>query len=149
MGELNAMWSAISKELKGSKGVDIGANAKTVDGIQDRLTSNSQNSSPELLMAAIEAAVAIDAEREAKAKASKARARLKLMMTSNNIESISMPDRKDISLKKTLSKKLTRAALKSILGEETATRVWENLGKKESISLDVPKKDEQDEPGGF
>lgn len=150
MGELNAMWGAISKELKGAnKDVDIGANVKTVDTIQDRLTSNSQNSSPELLLAAIEAAVAIDAAREAKDKASKARSRLQLMMTSNGINSIAMPDRKDIELKKTMSKKLTKGALASILGKETADRVWEKLDKKESTSLDVPKKYEQDEPGGF
>jgi hypothetical protein len=107
-------------------------------------TNNSADT--ELVMAAMRAAITADQARDANAKARDAKKDLELLMFSKNVESISMPDRDDIVIKTTNSKKVTKKAISDLLGESEAAYLWGKMPNKESKSLSIPNRREI-EPG--
>ena len=107
-----------------------------------KLTSNAGRADMDLIMAAVEATIATDVAKQANQKATEAKNKLKLMMQSRNIDSISMPDRGEISLKTNTNKSFTKKALTEVLGKEEADYVWDRLPNREYKSLTIPKKPE-------
>lgn len=134
------LWAKIAKEVKVDK------KQKKPETPPIKATSNNKALDTELLMTAIEACIAQDQLKELEVKARKAKSKLYALMKVKNIQAIVMPDRNDIEIKNSTSRKTTKRSLKETYGDEMANFIWELFPKESSSYLSIPKKHEQDEP---